>query len=224
MPPLPSTEAIRVSLQVGDETEGYAGSRFFLSYSGGTPSTGDMTTLCEGVGTAWGAHLKAYQTDAGALATVTCEDLSDAEGAVATTSPAIVGTRSGSPLPAQCAATVGFFIRRKYRGGKPKIFLPIGATADQADGATWGDTFITDLTAAFGAFIVAVLATSGLGVTLQNHVSISYYDGYNTTTPPWRGPGYKYPPKLRASPVQDIVTGYLVADKIGSQRRRRNAG
>lgn len=221
MPALPNVPGvIRTHIILGDETQGQAGSRFFIQYTGGPPSSADMVALATSVSAAFGSHLAPLYASPNAVGDITCEDLSSSTGAVGTFASSVTGSRSGTELPANCTAQIAFQISRRYRGGKPRIYLPLGVEGDLNDKASWDNTFIGLVNAGWSAFMVEILATSGLGISLVNHVNVSYYSGPNTSTPPWRGPGFKYPPKLRTTPVIDQIVSHSLSPKIGSQRRR----
>jgi hypothetical protein len=121
---------------------------------------------------------------------------------------------------------LGFKVAQYYRGGKPRIMLPLGIQTDLSDAATWTSGFVAAVDSGFAAFITAMLGTAVSSITLGEHVAISYYHGVDKNQPPagrWRGPGYKYPPLIRGTPAQYAITGYLAKTKLGSVRRRLNA-
>ena len=76
---------------------------------------------------------------------------------------------------------------------------------------------------AIAAFFTAIEALSVGSMGTLAHVLLSYYSGYSTTTPPWRGPGFKYPPKYRSAAQLMTVECYSTKAVIGSQRRRRTS-
>ena len=130
---------------------------------------------------------------------------------------------SGTALPAQCAINVEYDIARRYRGGKPRMFLPPGVVGNTANSSQWSGTFISDVNAAVVAFIDEIEALSIGAMGTLAHVNLSYYSGYNTASPPWRGPGFKYPPLYRDAAKLDTVEGYACKAVIGSQKRRRTS-
>jgi hypothetical protein len=200
-----------------------SGSRFYLSYSGSAPSPANCITLASDIGTQWAAHLAALVNVGFTLTEVDVLDLNSLSGASGQASPGAAGTRSGQALTASVATNVEFNIARRYRGGKPRMYLPSPEQGDLLNEGAWGTTFIGQVNTGVAAFFAALEALSiGSMGTLQ-HVNISFYDGVYTTTPPWRGPGFKYPPKYRTTPLVDAVEGYACKAVIGSQRRRRTA-
>lgn len=221
MPPLPAVPGVvKAELQLGIGVAYLSGSRIFLQYTGSAPSNADMSTLAHGIDTAANAHLAALVPSGRALGPWTCTDLSSDSGAQSTYTGSGSGSRSGTGLDAGRCAVFNHQVARRYRGGKPRTYIPCGVTSDLAGENAFNSSFITAATGAWSAFVAEVLATSGLDIDLVNIVNVSYYNGYDTSTPPWRGPGYKYPPRLRSSPLIDQIVSTTVASKLGSQRRR----
>jgi len=226
MPPLPSPGAVlRVQFNTGVGGSIEAGSRFFLSYSGSAPSGGDLTSLADLVHTSWATHIAPVVYEAEALHGVIIEDLSSDTGATGEWTGTEVGTLTASEgLTATTCMVMNHQTGVRYRGGHPRTYLRCGAAGGTwlVSANEWEGSFITAVNGAWSSWIAEILAASGIGVTLTNIVNVSYYLGYNTSTPPWRGPGYKYPPKLRDTPRVEPITGTAGATKLGSQRRRLN--
>lgn len=222
--PLPASPCVRVRLVYNDGNGQLAGNRFYLSYSGSAPSGANCTTLAGDIESAWSAHI-APLCAAGNydLTEIDVLDIASDSGASGQWTGSAASTRSGTALPIQVCTNVEFDIARRYRGGKPRMYLPGGVEADLATQATWDSTFISAVNAGVAAFIAAIEALSIGSMGTLAHVNLSYYDGYATTTPPWRGPGFKYPPKYRTEAQLDTVEGYACKAVVGSQRRRRTA-
>lgn len=223
MPSPPNVAAVRCRLDYKD-TDGFlAGSRFYLSYSGSAPSGANCVTLATDIATQWGTNLGPRVSNDWSLTEVDVLDLGSATGASGTFPTSTAGSNGSPGVPASVAAGTEFGIARRYRGGKPRMYLPGPASTALADAAHWNSTFVTNQNSAFSAFFTALEALSiGSMGTLQ-HVNISYYHGHNTSTPPWRGPGYKYPPLYRTTPQVDNVLSYSTKSVIASQKRRRLA-
>jgi len=201
-----------------------AGSRFFLSYSGSAPSPANCNTLASDIEAAWGSHLAAMCASGEYdLVEVDVLDITTVMGASGSWEGSTAASRSGTALPQQCASNIEYNIAERYRGGKPRMYLPPGVTTDQATPATWTDTFIGEVNTAIAAFFTAVEALSVGSMGTLAHIMLSYYSGYDTSIPPWRGPGFKYPPKYRAAAQLMTVEGYSMKAVIGSQRRRRTS-
>jgi hypothetical protein len=219
MPPLPSPGAVlRCSFSTGDDASIPAGSRVYLSYSGGAPSSGDLSTLATAVSAAWGDHIAVLVSGAESLHNVTIDDLSSDMGEEGVWEGTVAGSRTTAQLIASACAVVNHKIGRKYRGGRPRTYLRCGTVGDLEGTNEWVTGFIDDVTAGWEAFIAEILATTGIGITLSNIVNVSYYNGNRVfTTPTGRARNI---PILRETPLVDNVTSSTTATKVGSQRRR----
>lgn len=219
----PVTPAVRCRLKYIQSDSFLGGSRFYLSYTGSAPSPANCVTLAGDIEAAWVTHLAAMIYDGWTLNEVDVMDLASEMGASGQWTGSESGTRSGSGQAASVATNIEFNIARRYRGGKPRIFFPGGAAGDLATLGAWTSEYVDDWNTAIAAFFAEIEALSiGSMGTLQ-HVNISFYQGVYTTSPPWRGPGYKYPPKYRTTPLVDNVSGYATKTEVGSQKRRREA-
>lgn len=222
MPALPSPGAVlQVEIRVGDNASIEAGSRFFLSYSGGPPNTTDLNTLATDVANQWETNIAPYVASAESLHGVIITDLSSATGAVGTWTGTKAGSSTGAALPSSGATVINHQISRRYRGGKPKTFLRMGTQDDMNGTNEWGSTYLTNATNEWHDFIAAILAVSTLSITLTNIINVSYYQGFTSVLNPVTG-RTKDVAKVRTTPVKDNITNSTAATKIGSQRRRLN--
>lgn len=198
------------------------GVRVYSSYTGGTPSVANMLTLCEGMGTAWEANLSAFQSTDTTLTAVDGVDLSATDGAGNTADVSYSGSLAQPDLPNQCAAVIKFDIARRYRGGKPKMFLPTAGGTTLQDESHFTDTYCNDLGAAANSFNDNVKALYADAVTLTGIVNVSFYEGFTSVQNPitlrWRNV-----PTYRAVALVDVVGGFTVDPVMGSQKRRRLA-
>lgn len=220
-PPTPSA-VVKVTLVHGLGTDIHIGSGCFWSYSGGVPTAGNLNSIATGIGTAWNGQLSALMSANGLLEQVTVEDLASATGATGVSTTAHAGTRTGAAPTVAACAQLNLSIARKYRGGKPKIFLPFGVTTDMSGEAAWSSTFFNLVTAAWASFQTAVNGLTGGPITLGNQVNVSYYSG-STTNPNSSKWSRRNIPALRGTPVVDTITAAQCRQKLGSQRRRIRA-
>ncbi len=198
---------------------GEFGSRFFTQYTGGPPSVADCTAIDTLVVAAYVAHLAALCSDTIALVRTVTTDLTTPTGAQGENQPLCAGTAGSGDVPDSACVDILFQTARRYRGGKARIYLPPAGGADMLDDQHWTPAFVGTAGAAWAAFMTDVLAATS-GTTLQtNQVALGYYSGVNvpTTLPSGR---VKQTSKLRAVPLEDIVTGHTVRAIIGSQRKR----
>ena len=222
MPALPAAPGvIRVTIPMGAATDPNALCRIFTHYSGTAPTSAQLKTFCDAVSSAWLSNITPLQSAVWTQFPIQCEDLSTATGAVAQGTTSNPGVRSGHSLPASNSLMVQFLIARRYRGGKPKIFLPVGVAEDLATGPTWSTSFLTATSTGFQAFIAAVNAAGWAAAGTLTHVNVSYFQGFtsvqNPVTHRWRNV-----PTVRGAVVVDPITAYGVEVGIASQRRRNN--
>lgn len=219
--PLPDVPCVRVRLIYEPPAGNEAGSRFYLSYSGSAPSGADCTTLAGDVESAWVTNLAPLTPDFWSLNEVDVLDIATDAGLSGQATTAHDGTRSGTDVATQVATNVEFDIARRYRGGKPRMFLPPGVTGDTADSAHWTSAFITAVNTGVAAFFAELEALDiGSMGTLQ-HVNLSYYKGFhNITNSSGRE---RAAPLYRDTALHDNIEGYSCKTVMGSQRRRRSS-
>ena len=204
------------------QTDGFlAGNRLYLSYSGSAPTAANLNTLASDISAAWGTHLAITAHPDWSLAEVDCEDIATRGGAAGSYGTPVVGTSSGTALAAQVAQNIEFDIARRYRGGKPRIFLPPPNTGVVSTVSEWQDSWVADLNTYFAAFMSEITALSIGSIGTLAHVNLSYYNGFtNVTNSSGRT---RAAPKYRDTALVDAVTGYAAKKLYGSQKRRRNA-
>jgi hypothetical protein len=223
-PPNPDNPTIKVSLSFTQTDALKGGCRLFFNYSGSAPSGTQCATLATYIGgTDFPDELGGLINTSWALTEVDVLDITTSEGLSGKWTGSEAGTRSGTALPAQVSSGVEFNIAKRYRGGKPRIYLPPAVTSDLANESNYTSTFAGTLATDFGTFISGIAAQGLTAANDLTHVLLSYYQGVNTATPPWRGPGFKYPPKYRATAVSYNVSGYAGKAMLNSQKRRRVA-
>lgn len=219
--PLPEIPCVRVRLDYTDNAGTLAGSRFYLSYSGAAPTGGNCTTLAGDIAAAWDTHLAASVNEGIALTEVDVLDIATETGLSGQWSGSNAGTDSSNQLPSQCAVNIEFNIARRYRGGKPRMFLPPAGNDALATADKFTNTYIDSVNTAMVAFIGEIAALSIGSVGTLAHVNLSYYKGFtNITNSSGRE---RAVPTYRSVALADSVLGYATKAVIGSQRRRRTA-
>lgn len=219
--PLPDTPCVRVRLDYTHASGLTAGSRFYLSYSGSAPSGANCTTLATDIANAWNADLAGLFTSDWTLTEVDVLDIATDSGLSGTVSVSHEGVNTGTSCPAQCAINVEYDISRRYRGGKPRMYLPPGPTTELNNDSTWTSAFVSTVNSAMSSFIAAVEALSVGSMGTLAHVNLSYYQGFtNVTNTSGRT---RAVPKYRTTAKSDVIVGYATKQTVGSQRRRRTA-
>lgn len=220
-PPDPDVSCVRCHLIYDIGSEGEGGNRFYLSYSGSTPTTANLNTLASDIAAQWETHIAPLCNTANALEEVDVLDITTDLGNSGTWTGSNDGSRSGSGLPCQITTNVGFEIARRYRGGKPRIYLPAPVVGDEIDAGHWSTTFVTAANTGVAAFFTALEGLSIGSIGTLQHINLSYYDGFvNVTNSSGRT---RAAPKYRTVAKSDPVTGYKTSPVMSSQRRRRTS-
>jgi hypothetical protein len=177
--------------------------------------------LATGVIANYTAYLAPHCHVGTTLTSLTVTDLSDPAAAISVQAAAADGGLGGDELPASCAMLVNFKIKRRYRGGKPRIYVPTGVGGNLATPQTWSPTFLSAWSADFQNLlsnIVNGINAWGSGAALVN---VSYYLGGE-----WKADqngNYHRVPTARSSPHVDQVVSHAASSIIGQQRRRVRA-
>lgn len=222
LPPVPNV--LRAHLLFLTSPGTAAGCRFYFLYSGSAPSNSTCATIAGSIRAAFATDLASLMSNNFDLEQVEVTDMSSSTGGQGTDSTLVGGTRSGAPPTVDTAVNLAFQIARRYRGGKPKAFLPFGITTDlNSSESKWTTGFQTAVNSGWSSFDTAVLAISTGGTTLSQHVNVSYYEGFTPAQNPVTG-RWRNIPKLRTGgPVVDTITGHAAAIEISQQRRRRTS-
>lgn len=216
LPPVPGT--LRADLEWSVGTDVLVRTRFFFSYTGTAPSAGDCDTIASDLYTSAAAHFPPLMVNDNSLIGVTVTDLASSSGAQGSHAATTAGSNTGF-FPAGTAALFNYTISRRYRGGKPRSYMPLGDAAELGADQTWLSSFVTACDSAISAFITAATSIVVSGTTITNHVNVSYYQGFasvqNPITHRWKNLSTP-----RTVPVVDVITSASLNPKPGSQRRR----
>lgn len=219
-PPLPPAgNVIELLLQWSDQQDMNVLNRLFFAYEGSTPTAAQLHTWLVSLVTPWNANVVDLYTSGVELLTTTATDLSVESGNRGTSTWDINGTRAGVGAPLGAPVLVNYQLTRRYRGGKPRNYLPLGDVSDLNDPGHWTTAFQAAVSGGWGAFLGAVVGSTVGGATITNHVNISYYSSF--TNVPYGSPTkYRRVPTPRATPLVDLISTYSVSLIPGSQRRR----
>ena len=221
VPPLPASPCIRVRLDYLNEDGFDAGSRFYLSYAGAAPTPGNCATIAADIADAWNTDLASLINTGWTLVEIDVLDIASHTGASGQWTGSHAGTSAGENMPASAATNVEFGIARRYRGGKPRMFLPAPGNSSLNSAAQWTTAFQTSVNTGMAAFFTAVEAISVGAVGALAHVNLSYYSGFtNHTNTSGRE---RAVPTYRDVALVEAVESYNCKLVIGSQRRRRVA-
>lgn len=214
---------LRLDFQYGGGADVSAASRSFWSYTGTAPTNTTLNSICASAVTSFSPFWQTCASDSSVFEGLELTDLTTPSSGRGTAAAAVPGTRGTTLIPFGAAAVIDFKIPRRYRGGKPRNYFPLGIDTDLTGGFQWTGSAIGAFNT-FWADIRAVMLAAGIsGTTITNQVAVSYYSGftneaYGTPTK------YRRVPTLRGGgPVIDIVTAGVCAPHVGSQRRRNQS-
>jgi hypothetical protein len=220
MPALPAaSKVLRVALSgIGTSPEVWL-TRFYIQYTGTAPTAAQLATFDGAISTAYNTNIKPLVNTGTRLTQIASTDLSSSTGAVDVSTVSILGTRAGDTLPAQVCTVVSYTIARRYRGGHPRGYWPLGVFADQQSAVSWSSTFLTAVNTGVNALFTAIAAAGWTGAGTLSQVNVSYYSGFTVVTNPTTHRARNVP-TVRVSPVIDPVTAIHAQASIGTQRRR----
>lgn len=210
---------VKLDYQSASGTDG--GSRFYIAYSGSAPTAANLNTLASDIATTWESTLANLTTGDWTLQEVDVLDITTLSGASGLWQGSKAGQVSGTALPDQCAINCEYKIARRYRGGKPRMYIPPATASQTSNLNNWSAAFVADINTQVAGFFAAIEALSIGSLGALSHVNLSYYSGFqNITNSSGRE---RAVPKYRTAALLDTVTGYAGKALISSQRRRRTA-
>lgn len=220
-PPLPESPCVRVRMSSGLDAISSGGNRFYLSYSGAAPTGANCTTLAGDIESAWVTNLAPLINEDDGLQEVDVLDIASDSGLSGQWTGNEGGTRSGTPLPVQCCTNIEFGIARRYRGGKPRMYLFGGVAADLQSPNAWSTTFVDEVNTGIAAFFAEIAGLSIGAMGTLAHVNLSYYSSFkNMENSSGR---MRAVPQYKTAATLDTITGYSTKVTIGSQKRRRTS-
>lgn len=222
MPALPSPgKVFRVHLRFGPSDLNQWGVRFYISYTGGPPNAGDTSDFADITFGLFGTNIMPLVESNLFLTECQVIDLSSPTGAEGLFTGSVAGGDSSGIVPEDVCVIINHDIGRRYRGGKPKTFLPPAGVGGLADDKSWSSGTVSAFTAAWEAAIAAMLAVTEGTFSPSNIVSVSYYHGFTVFTEP--SGRARNIPTVRPAPLVDNITSSAARGLVGSQRRRRTA-
>lgn len=218
LPDVANVIRVRVLFTVDEKTE--QGVRFFIGYTGTPPTVADLTTIGAFLKTAADADLPDLMFETNYLTGYILEDLSSNVGAVATIADNTQGGLTGLPVPAGAAMVSSYEISKRYRGGHPRSYWPLGYASSLASADLWDSTFVAGCQSAIPAVVESMNGESAGSVTITNQVAVNYYSGFTAVENPLTH-RYRNVPTLLATPNVYDVESIVARDYVGSMRKRR---
>jgi hypothetical protein len=218
LPPVPSV--LRTALK------GSAGggelwlTRFYSQYPGAAPSGSQLATFNNGVISAFASRISPFMTANKTLTAVETTDLSTPSSAQLETTAALAGSEPGPNLPLMACVVGSYGINRRYRGGHPRGYWPMGAEGDLATSGEWAPASVAAFTTQLGEFFNDVHAIIWGVSEITTHVNVSYYSGFDVVIDPITGRARNVPKLRSPGPIVDTVVSVNARAIVGTQRRR----
>lgn len=218
LPAIPNTLMVRHFFSVGTDLS--VATRLFYTYTGTAPSDSVCGTIASDIYTALATNLPAVMHGDNDITGVSVQDLTSALGGFGEHLAVTPGTEGGQPLAAGTAVLLNMKIARRYRGGKPRTYWPLGTANDLTTPSAWAASSVTAFHTALAQVIDDTIAISTGGTTINTLVNVSYYSGFTAVTNPITGRTRDVPKVRTAAITPDPFIGISVNPKPASQRRR----
>lgn len=221
MPALPSVPfVLKFSLHYDVGTDAAAVTVLHWLYSGLPPTVAQIDTFCASFNALTAAEWPLVLSPGTSYLGIDVVDLSSPTSASGAASTSVSGTRSGTILSASAAVLVHYPIARRYRGGKPRTYLPWGTSDDLLNRNVWSNAALVAFNTTWTAILAAVPAAGPIGgAALVSQAVVSYYGPPNRFITSSTG-RVRTVSTVRATPVVDLIPGFTMSPKVASQRRR----
>jgi hypothetical protein len=221
VPPLPNyPNVLKLELLWNVGADVNVQSRLHFTYSGTAPSNAVCATIASDAYAFAVTDLIPLLGTDNSLEGVSVQDLTTPLSGFGEHLADTAGTRSGEPLPGGTAVLMNIRIPRRYRGGKPRVYWPLGTAADLATPNAWVSGSIAAFLAGCAGFIDGVLTIVESGTTIVTMCSISYYEGFTAVVNPITGRTRDVPKVRTAAIAPDLFDGVAINPRPASQRRR----
>lgn len=217
LPNVPGVLRLQMKHTVAEDVDAIV--HLYFTYTGAAPSSASLATMAGTVRAAWNTGIKAFASTQVKLTEVIVTDLTSPSSGVGIDSTSVTGTKSGLANAGAVALLVNYKIARRYRGGKPRSYLPYFAAGDMDDQQTWTAATVASFLTAWNTYVGAIIAAAPGGATITGQVNVSYYEGFTSVQNPvtlrWRNVN-----TVRVAPVVDAVVGTSVNPRPATIRRR----
>lgn len=219
MPALPNApKVIRIEFFMNVGLDTTAKCRRFHQYTGNAPTNGDLNGLASAVATFWGANIAPLMSVDSELKEIIITDLTSPTAAQGSNPSVIPGTRAGEPPSADACVLASQQIARRFRGGHPRTYWPLGTVNDLLNAQEWTTAFVTACQNGLDTLTTGTDNSVWAGGGVLSPCAVSYYDGFTVhtgTTGRARNVS-----TVRLAPVIDAVLDEVVRQFIASQRKR----
>src|SRR5215469_1356657 len=207
LPPVANVCRIRFTFTWGSNTN--IACNLHAKYAGGGGPAGGLTnsdanSIAAAAYFAWAGNIIAEQPTDLTLTACTVTDLASTTGGQAVHTQTQAGGRAGPFMDGSTCVLVNHHIQRRYRGGKPRTYIPAGVGADFGTPQTWVSGYVNAVQNAWNSFVTALEAiTFGTAGALNAIVSVSY-------------PKVAGPPPGYGAPITDVILSSTVNPIYGS--------
>jgi hypothetical protein len=219
LPDVPGVIRCQLDWQIGSDAA--ALSRFFVTYTGTVPSVAAMEAFASNLAGECDDVLPPLMHSDTSFLGCTLTDLSSPTGATHTQIEDAPGTRSGDQLGADVCALGNIPIGRRYRGGKPRLYWPLGTSTDLQTRQTWTTDAIAAFQSGFNAVVGQLDGVSADGTSCGIYCNVSYYGPPNRIITGSTG-RVRTVSTVRTDPIVDVSPGPGIScnSHLASQRRR----
>lgn len=202
LPPVPGCIKAQIGWYIGGNARAENVLHFMVS--GGPPSASALAGLAAIIQAAQVTEFKSSTSTANGIESCTCTDISSTSGAQGVGGTVTGGSLTGGYNSAATSMVINHHVSQRYRGGKPRSYLPLGNQANLSTPGQWTNTFATNMTTNWASFITQCLAATSGGVAITSFVAVSYY----------------HAGAVRSTPVTYTINNSTARQQVGSQRRR----
>lgn len=193
--------------------------RLHVHYSGAAPTPAQLVTMAPTLLVEWASVFCPLMHPAKSVSAIDIIDLSSPTAAQTTLAGVSVGTRTGAEVPVDNCVVVSGQVSRRYRGGHPRAYLPLGTITDVDSARQWNGSLATAAATAMIAFMGVASGAGWAGAGTITPCNVSYFAGFHNVTFP-TGRVRSIPTIRPGGPVIDTITTFVGRTVIGSQRRR----
>ena len=194
------------------------GFRVHLGYDDGPPDDATGDAIASKATGQWDVHCAGLCAVGLNLVSVNVRDLASKTGVDRTDTTGSNGTRAGAPLDVSACMLVNYKIRRQYRGGKPRSYIPWGTFNDLQNSRRWSQAFLDECGSHWAQWESVMKGQTG-NVSLGGFVNVPYYHDFVNSVDPGTG-RYDCDPKMLEATQSEVITSFSMNPTLGSQRRR----
>ena len=221
MPPLPSVpQVLKIVLHYKVGIDVNAATVLHWVYAGLPPTSAQINTFCVAFNALTAAEWPIYLDNQTSYEGINVIDLSSPTAGAGFAGTLVAGARVGAFLGASSCVLVSYPVGRRYRGGKPRTYLPWGTGADLVDRNLWDPVSVGLFHTGWSTILGAVPAAGPIGAAaLVSQCVVSYYGPPNRFITGSTG-RIRTVSTVRGAALVDLISTFTVSPKVGSQRRR----